>query len=219
MKKRLEILESQASLPAWEDSLEKRIKMVEAATQEVARASSRHRLGRRLPGLDPDSGHRRGDQVRRPHPHRAVVLTLDPLGTDDRFLTNSIPVGRPRRGEAKRTNISARASRLNIEFRTPTGAEEVRAFFEGDFAGQPHRHYEPVPPAPRLRAVSRVHRRQTWSTFSDPWVDIEDLDFEGISPRTSSGSPGQGTESAPACGRRHAPETPSLSVHHRRPWV
>ena len=62
------------------------------------------------------------------------MFTLDPLGTDDRFLTNSIPVGVATSGEAKRTNISARASRLNMEFRTPGGAQEERAFFEGDFA-------------------------------------------------------------------------------------
>src|SRR6185295_14936031 len=100
------------------------------------------------------------------------------LGTDDRFLTNSIPVGvPPTTGEARRTNISARASRLNTEFRTPGGKEEVRAFFEGDFAA--------VNNTFRMRHAYAQYRGfivgQTWSTFSDPAVELEDLDFEGIS--------------------------------------
>jgi hypothetical protein len=127
----------------------------------------------RIPGSD--AAIKFGARIR-----TAVVLTLDPLGTDDRFLTNSIPVGvPPTSGEARRTNISARASRLNIEFRTPGGAEEVRAFFEGDFAGSATTN------AFRLRHAYAQYRGlivgQTWSTFSDPWVDLEDLDFEGVS--------------------------------------
>jgi len=177
MRIRLEALESQANFPAWEDSLEKRIKMVEAATQKSPElppdiVSAGDFPGSiRIPGSD--AAIKFGARVR-----TAMVLTLDPLGTDDRFLTNSIPVGVPSiTGEAKRTSISARASRLNMEFRTPTGAQEVRAFFEGDFAGTAN--------AFRLRHAYAQYRGfivgQTWSTFSDPWVDIEDLDFEGIS--------------------------------------
>ena len=176
MKKRLEILESQASLPAWEDSLEKRIKRIEAATQRSPElppdlVSAGDFPGSiRIPGTD--AAVKFGGRIR-----TAVVLTLDPLGTDDRFLTNSIPVGQAASGEAKRTNVSARASRLNIEFRTPSGAEELRAYFEGDFTGEGN--------AFRLRHAYAQYRGviagQTWSTFSDPNVDLEDLDFEGVS--------------------------------------
>jgi hypothetical protein len=176
MKHRLETLESQASFPAWEDSLEKRLRQVEASTQKSPElppdvVSAGDFPGSiRIPGSD--AALKFGARIR-----TAMVLTLDPLGTDDRFLTNSIPVGVPSSGEAKRTNISARASRLNLEFRTPTGAQEVRAFFEGDFAGASNTF--------RLRHAYAQYRGfivgQTWSTFSDPWVDIEDLDFEGIS--------------------------------------
>ena len=177
MKKRLEIIESQANFPAWEDSLEKRIKQVEASTQRSPEmppdvVSAGDFPGSiRIPGSD--AAIKFGGTVR-----TAVVLTLDPLGTDDRFLTNSIPVGKPSvSGEAKRTNISARASRLNTEFRTPAGKEELRAFFEGDFAGAANSF--------RLRHAYAQYRGfiagQTWSTFSDPWVNAEDLDFEGIS--------------------------------------
>jgi len=177
MKKRLEALESQANFPAWEDKLEERIKRVEAATQKSPElppdvVSAGDFPGSiRIPGSD--AAIKFGARIR-----TAVVLTLDPLGTDDRFLTSSIPVGQPSSsGDARRTNISARASRLNIEFRTPGGREEVRAFFEGDFAG--------VGDQFRLRHAYAQYRGfivgQTWSTFSDPWVEIEDLDFEGIS--------------------------------------
>lgn len=179
MKRRLETLESQANFPAWEDSLELRIKKVEAATQKSPElppdiVSAGDFPGSiRIPGSD--AAIKFGARVR-----TAVVLTLDPLGTDDRFLTNSIPVGTSSiTGEAKRTNISARASRLNTEFRTPGGKEEVRAFFEGDFAGVGTSN------AFRLRHAYAQYRGfivgQTWSTFSDPWVELEDLDFEGIS--------------------------------------
>jgi TolA-binding protein len=177
MKKRLEILESQTSLPAWEDSLEARIRKIEAATQKSPElppdiVSAGDFPGSiRIPGTD--AAIKFGGRIR-----TSGVLTLDPLGTDDRFLTNSIPVGEPpTSGEAKRTNISARASRLNIEFRTPSGAEELRAYFEGDFAGEANSF--------RLRHAYAQYRGylvgQTWSTFSDPWVELEDLDFEGVS--------------------------------------
>jgi TolA-binding protein len=133
----------------------------------------------RIPGSD--AAVKFGGRVR-----TAVVLTLDPLGTDDRFLTNSIPVGEGGiSGEEKRTNISARASRLNIEFRTPIGQQEVRAFFEGDFAGAGN--------AFRLRHAYAQFQGfivgQTWSTFSDPWTNVEDLDFEGISSENLTRQP------------------------------
>jgi len=177
MKKRLEILESQGGFPAWEEKLEERLKKVEASTQKSPElppdvVSAGDFPGSiRIPGSD--AAIKFGARIR-----TAVVLTLDPLGTDDRFLTSSIPVGVPQSaGDARRTNISARASRLNTEFRTPGGAEEVRAFFEGDFAGAGDQF--------RLRHAYAQYRGfivgQTWSTFSDPWVELEDLDFEGIS--------------------------------------
>jgi hypothetical protein len=177
MKKRLEILESQGGFPGWEDKLEERIKKVEAATQKSPElppdiVSAGDFPGSiRIPGSD--AAIKFGARIR-----TAGVLTLDPLGTDDRFLTSSIPVGVPSTsGDARRTTITARASRLNIEFRTPGGSEEVRAFFEGDFAGAGDQF--------RLRHGYAQYRGfivgQTWSTFSDPNVNLEDLDFEGIS--------------------------------------
>jgi TolA-binding protein len=177
MKQRLADLESQAGLPAWESALEERLKQIEEAAKKAPElppevVSAGDFPGSiRIPGTD--AAVKFGGRIR-----TSVVLTLDPLGTDDRFLTNSIPVGGGEAsGEAKRTNISARASRLNLEFRTPSGHEELRAFFEGDFAG-PSNDF-------RLRHAYAQYLGwivgQTWSTFSDPLADHEDLDFEGVS--------------------------------------
>jgi len=177
MTRRLENLEAQSGNAVPDTLIEARLKRIEAATKRAPElppgvVSAGDFPGSiRVPGTD--AAIKFGGRVR-----TSVVLSLDPLGTDDRFLTNSIPVGVPdTSGEDKRINISARASRLNVEFRTPIGAQEVRAFFEGDFAG--------ISNAFRLRHSYAQFLGfivgQTWSTFSDPEADVEDLDFEGIS--------------------------------------
>jgi hypothetical protein len=178
--RRLEDLEAGAGTALADSVIEQRLQRIETSTKKAPElppdiVSAGDFPGSiRIPGTD--AAVKFGGRIR-----TAVVLTLDPLGTDDRFLTNSIPVGVPPvSGEDKRTNISARASRLNTEFRTPIGEQEVRAFFEGDFAGT-------------VGSVNAFRLRhayaqflgfivgQTWSTFSDPQADVEDLDFEGIS--------------------------------------
>ena len=116
----------------------------------------------------------------------AAVFTLHPLGTEDRFLTNSIPMeGTTDAGEGRRTNFSARASRLNFDLRTPARAQYMRAFIEGDFAGAGN--------AFRLRHAfvqySRYLAGQTWSTFSDPDAMTQDLDFEGVSSENITRQP------------------------------
>jgi hypothetical protein len=177
---RLEDLEAGAGTALADSVIEQRLQRVEASSKKSPElppdiVSAGDFPGSiRIPGTD--AAVKFGGRIR-----TAVVLTLDPLGTDDRFLTNSIPVGVPVvSGEDKRTNISARASRLNTEFRTPIGAQEVRAFFEGDFAGTVGNVN-----AFRLRHAYAQFLGfivgQTWSTFSDPQADVEDLDFEGIS--------------------------------------
>ena len=181
MTARLLDLEAEAGRALPDSILEQRLERIEAATGKAPElppdmVSAGDFPGSiRIPGTD--AAMKLGGLVR-----VAVVLTLDPLGTDDRFLTNSIPVGVVgASGEEKRTNISARASRLNTEFRTPIGAKEVRAFFEGDFAAA----LNSTIAAFRLRHAYAQFMGfivgQTWSTFSDPEADVEDLDFEGIS--------------------------------------
>lgn len=210
MQKRLEELSSQQGLPALEAGLEERLKKVEEATEKAPElppdvVSAGDFPGSiRIPGTD--AAIKIGGRVR-----TAVVLTLNPLGTDDRFLTNSIPVGEDESsGEAKRTNISARASRLNFEFRTPGGREEVRAFFEADFAGANN--------SMRLRHAYAQYRGviagQTWSTFSDPMADHHDLDFEGVSSENVIRQPQIRYWWSPRPGTRLAVavETPAVSI-------
>ena len=65
------------------------------------------------------------------------VATLGPLGTEDRFVTSSIPVeGSQEAGKQSRFVLTAIPSRFNLDLRTPTGVGAMRAFIEGDFAGQ-----------------------------------------------------------------------------------
>ncbi len=210
MRKRLEELSSQAGMPALEQDLNERLKRLEESTKKSPElppdvvAAGDFPGSIRIPGSD--AAIKFGGRIR-----TAAVVTLDPLGTDDRFLTNSIPVGQEvASGDDKRTSISARASRLNFEFRTPSGNEEVRAFFEGDFAGAGNSF--------RLRHAYAQFRGfivgQTWSTFSDPWADHHDLDFEGVSSENLIRQPQVrywwGNEAA----TRYAValETPSVSI-------
>jgi hypothetical protein len=124
----------------------------------------------RIPGTD--SAIKFGGQAR-----MTLVHTLGPLGTDDRFVTSSIPVGADQQaGEDARTVYSPSASRFGLDLRTPFATRTLRTFIEGDFAGSNN--------AFRLRhafmQTSRWVVGQTWSTFSDPEAEPIGLDFEGL---------------------------------------
>ncbi len=110
----------------------------------------------------------------------SAVSTQDALGSDDRFLTYTIPVtGDPGAEKGPRTSFWANPSKLNFDVRTkaPNG-RTIRAFIEGDFAGASNGF--------RLRhayvQAGRFLAGQTWSTFSDPDADHGDIDFEGVNP-------------------------------------
>lgn len=210
MRTRLDELSKQSGLPEMKLELEERLKKIEESTQKAPElppdiVSAGDFPGSiRIPGSD--AAIKIGGRIR-----TSVVLTLDPLGTDDRFLTNSIPIGDTvASGADQRTNISARASRLNFEFRTPGGGEEVRAYFEGDFAGAGN--------TMRLRHAYAQYRGviagQTWSTFSDPAADHLDLDFEGVSSENQIRQPLLRYWWSPKPGRRFAAaiETPAVSI-------
>ena len=111
----------------------------------------------RIPGTD--SAFKLGGQAR-----MVAVHTLQALGTDDKFVASSIPVGVPRAGEEARTVYSPTASRLSTELRMPSARGPMRMFIESDFAGAGR--------AMRLRHAFLQTERfvvgQTWSTFSDP---------------------------------------------------
>ena len=123
----------------------------------------------RVPGTE--SAFKLGGQAR-----LVAVHTLDALGTDDRFVTSSIPVGVARAGEEARTVYSPTASRLSTDLRMPSQRGPMRLFIESDFAGAGR--------AMRLRHAFLQTKRfvvgQTWSTFSDPEADPIGIDFEGL---------------------------------------
>ena len=66
----------------------------------------------------------------------SLVQTFDALGSDDRFLTYSIPIeGTAEAGKGPRLSLWAGRSKFNFDVRTPTELGQMRAFIEGDFAG------------------------------------------------------------------------------------
>jgi len=106
-----------------------------------------------------------------------TVNTFGPLGTEDRFVTSSIPVaGTPEAGKGARTVYTANPSRFSFDMRTPTGVGAIRAFIEGDFAG-----------SGRVLRLRHAYGQwgpwiggQTWSTFADPEAEPDGIDFEGL---------------------------------------
>jgi hypothetical protein len=105
------------------------------------------------------------------------VSTYQALLVDDRFQTSAIPVaGSVEASRGGRVNVIASPSRFNLDLRTPTGVGYMRAFIEGDFAGESNTF--------RLRHAYGQWRRfifgQTWSTFSDPEAEPDGIDFEGL---------------------------------------
>lgn len=107
----------------------------------------------------------------------SLVLNLSALSVDDRFLTAGIPIeGTEAAGKGSRLTISARSSRFNLDLRTPTGVGHVRAFIEGDFAGDNN--------SMRLRHAYGQYGYflfgQTWSALVDLKSIPEELDFEGL---------------------------------------
>src|SRR5262245_4672023 len=105
------------------------------------------------------------------------VHTFNALGTDDRFVTSSIPIGEERPpGQESRVVYTAIPSRFGFDTRTPFGSKTLRTFVEGDFAGSSR--------AFRLRHAfvqsNRLLVGQSWSTFSDPEAEPIGVDFEGL---------------------------------------
>ena len=108
------------------------------------------------------------------------VYSLDPIGSDDRFIVGSIPPEGEATAETEpRSTISAKRSRLNLDVRMDSSVGQFRAFLEGDFAGDGgSENY-------RLRHAYGQYNRlllgQTWSSFMSTRAIPEDLDFEGLS--------------------------------------
>ena len=173
---RLEELAKAAPAPTVSAAVEERLAEIEASVQQIPDVpkdvvSAGDFPGSiRIPGTD--VGLRIGGLVR-----TTAVATLGPLGTEDRFVTSSIPVaGSPEAGKESRFVLTAIPSRFNVDLRTPTGVGAMRAFIEGDFAG-----------SSRVFRLRHAYGQwgglvigQTWSTFADPEAEPDGIDFEGL---------------------------------------
>ena len=103
-----------------------------------------------------------------------IVETFDPLGSFDRFIAGSIPV--PQQSTTPRTSMTVSQSRLNWDLRDKTKFGTMRAYVEGDFAGDGDTF--------RLRHAFGQYKDllagKTWSVFQDTEASPEEIDFEGI---------------------------------------
>jgi hypothetical protein len=157
-------------------TLEERLKKLETEVSKLPEAADVVSVGEfagsfRIPGTD--AALKIGGQVR-----VTAVVSLDAIGTDDRFVTSSIPVeGSEAAGKGARTTLSAAPSRFNLDFRTPTGVGAMRAFIEVGFGG-------PDGQVANLRHAFGQWGHwilgQTWSTFSDPEAEPFGIDNEGL---------------------------------------
>ncbi|HHQ13908.1 MAG TPA: hypothetical protein ENK16_02675, partial [Chromatiales bacterium] len=107
-----------------------------------------------------------------------LVQSLDALGSQTRFIVGTIPTRGPVSGD-KEAALTVQQSRLNLELRENTKTGQLRAFIEGDFAGDGDTF--------RLRHAFGQYRAimagKTWSTFMDVESSPEEVDFEGINGR------------------------------------
>ena len=109
----------------------------------------------------------------------SVVNSFDQVGSEDRFVVGTIPVTGEDAVAANEASLTTRQSRLNLDVRRSTERGPLRAFIEGDFAGEGDTF--------RLRHAygqfGQLLAGQTWSTFTDTEVVPEDIDFEGLNGR------------------------------------
>jgi hypothetical protein len=173
---RLEELAKAAPAPTVSAAVEERLAEIEESVHQIPDvpkdvvSAGEFPGSIRIPGTD--VGLRVAGLVR-----TTGVASLGPLGTEDRFVTSSIPVaGSQEAGKEPRFVLTAIPSRFNLDLRTPTGVGAMRAFIEGDFAGSSRVF--------RLRHAYGQWKGlvigQTWSTFADPEAEPDGIDFEGL---------------------------------------
>ena len=164
--------------------VEQRLAELEASIQDLPEKADVVSAGEfpgsfRIPGTD--AAMKIGGQVR-----FTAVQSFDALGSEDRFVTSSIPIeGSDEAGKESRLTYITTPSRLNFDLRTPTGVGSMRAFVEADYAG-PNNTF-------RLRHAFGQWQKflvgQTWSTFADPEADPDGIDFEGLNAIALSRQP------------------------------
>jgi len=107
----------------------------------------------------------------------SLVDSFNPMTKPDRFIVGSIPPdGTVVPGAVEGIQVSARQTRVNMEYREQTNLGEIRAFIEGDFQGDNDTF--------RLRHAFGQFRTilagYTWTTFMDIDAQPEEVDAEGI---------------------------------------
>ncbi len=132
----------------------------------------------RIPGTD--ASMKLGGYVK-----MSIVHSFDPVGDPDRFTPGSIPVPADPNALDNQANLTTRQSRLNVDVRRNSSLGQLRAFIEGDFAGDGDTY--------RLRhaygQLGNVLAGQTWSTMVDIEASPEDIDFEGLNGRVNVRQP------------------------------
>jgi hypothetical protein len=166
------------------EAVEARLAEVEQTIQRVPEMAVENIRGEfpgsiKIPGTD--GALRIGGRVR-----MTYINSFDAIGSDDRFVTSSIPVETSEEaGKTSRVEFSVIPSRLNFDLRTPTGVGYMRAFIEADFAS-PGENF-------RLRHAFGQWDQwllgQAWSTFADPEAEPDGIDFEGLNAITMARQP------------------------------
>ena len=173
---RLQAMDQQPPAPTVTAAVEERLAQLEESVQHIPEIPAEVVSAGDFPGSfripGTDAALRIRGLVR-----MTAVNTFGPLGTEDRFVTSSIPVaGTPEAGKQARTVYTANPSRFSFDLRTPTGVGAMRAFIETDFAGSGR--------TLRLRHAygqwGPFIAGQTWSTFADPEAEPDGIDFEGL---------------------------------------
>jgi len=174
---RLEQMASAAPAPTVTEAVEERLAKIEQTVHQIPDMPTDVVSAGSFPGSisvpGTDAALRIAGLVR-----TTGVASLGPLGTEDRFVTSSIPVqGSPEAGKESRFVMTAVPSRFNFDVRTPTSLGAMRVFIEGDFASGTSQAF-------RLRHAygqwSGLLLGQTWSTFADPDAEPDGIDFEGL---------------------------------------
>jgi len=163
---------SQAKTPQEKDA-EAGESVAKAQADDPTRALLEEFTGAwRLPGTD--AALRIGGYVK-----ASVVNSFDGLEIKDRFIVGSIPVGDDGDDIEAQSSITASQSRLSFDLREPTDVGVMRAFIEGDFAGDGETF--------RLRHAfgqrGQILAGKTWSAFVDTAASPEEVDFEGLNAR------------------------------------
>ncbi len=111
----------------------------------------------------------------------SVVNSFDPMRIPDRFIVGSIPAeGETTPGAIEGMEVSARQTRVNLEYREQTKLGEIRAFVEGDFQGAGRNGSDTFRLRHAFGQFRTIMAGKTWTTLMDTDSRPEEVDIEGI---------------------------------------